>query len=117
VSQGQEGIEALLQRGMPVTAVITDNDSTAVGVLKGCELAGLNVPDDLSLVGFDNVELSEHSNPPLTTINIYKRRMGIMAARRLHELIGGKDADVPLRITLGTELIVRRSVKGLHDKP
>jgi DNA-binding LacI/PurR family transcriptional regulator len=114
VEQGQEGLRALLDRGMPVTAVITDNDSTAVGVLKACEVAGIRVPDDLSLVGFDNVELSEHITPPLTTINIHQRQMGAMAARRLHELIEGRDADVPLRITLGTELIIRRSVKQLQ---
>ncbi len=114
VEQGQEGLHALLDRGMPVTAVITDNDSTAVGVLRACEAAGIRVPDDLSLVGFDNVELSEHVTPPLTTVNIHQRQMGAMAARRLHELMEGRDADVPLRITLGTELIIRRSVKHLQ---
>jgi len=114
VDQGREGMEALLERGMPVTAIITDNDSTALGVLQACDSAGIKVPEDLSLVGFDNVELSEYVNPPLTTVHIHKHRMGAMAARRLHELLVNKDADVPLRITLGTELIIRKSVKQLQ---
>ena len=100
-SKGKEGIEALLERGLPVTAVITDNDNTALGVLHGCGAAGIRVPEDLSLVGFDNVELSEHVNPPLTTVHIHKHHMGKIAARRLHELIQGEDAHVPLRIGLG----------------
>jgi len=113
VEQGRQGLHVLLERGLPVTAVITDNDSTALGVLKECEAAGIKVPNDLSLVGFDNVELSEHVTPPLTTVNIHQRRMGALAARRLHGLIEGQDSDVPLRITLGTELIIRKSVKKL----
>lgn len=68
------------------------------------------MPDDLSLVGFDNVELSEFVNPPLTTVHIPKQRMGAIAARRLHELMEGQDADVAMRIILGTELIIRQSV-------
>jgi DNA-binding LacI/PurR family transcriptional regulator len=110
VDQGREGMEALLARGLPVTAVITDNDSTAFGVLQACAQAGVKVPDDLSLVGFDNVELSEFVNPPLTTVHIPKQRMGAIAARRLHELMEGQDADVAMRIILGTELIIRQSV-------
>ncbi|MDI9485098.1 MAG: LacI family DNA-binding transcriptional regulator [Bacillota bacterium] len=111
--KGREGMEALIERGLPVTALITDNDSTALGVLQACAAAGIKVPKDLSLVGFDNVKLSEYVNPPLTTVHIHKRRMGAMAARRLHELITGQDADVPLRITLGTELVIRDSVRPL----
>lgn len=111
VDQGRVGMEALLSRGMPVTAVITDNDSTAFGVLQACARAGVQVPRDLSLVGFDNVELSEFVSPPLTTVHIPKQRMGAIAARRLHELMEGQDADVAMRITLGTELIIRQSVQ------
>jgi|LSQX01.2.fsa_nt_gb DNA-binding LacI/PurR family transcriptional regulator len=111
VSKGREGIEALIARGLPVTAVITDNDNTALGVLQGCSAAGIRVPEELSLVGFDNVELSEHVNPPLTTIHIHKHHMGKIAARRLHELMRGEDVHVPLRIRLGTELVIRASVQ------
>jgi DNA-binding LacI/PurR family transcriptional regulator len=114
VDQGREGMEALLARGMPVTAVITDNDSTALGVLQACDQAGVKVPEDVSLVGFDNVEASAYVNPPLTTVHIPKQRMGAIAARRLHELMEGRDADITLRITLGTELIIRKSVQALQ---
>ena len=65
-------------------------------------------------MGFDNVELSEHVNPPLTTVHIHKHHMGKIAARRLHELIQGEDAHVPLRIRLGTELVIRASVQQLQ---
>ena len=74
----------------------------------------MKVPEDVSLVGFDNVEASAYVNPPLTTVHIPKQRMGAIAARRLHELMEGRDADITLRITLGTELIIRKSVQALQ---
>jgi len=114
ISKGREGIEALIERGLPVTAVLTDNDNTALGVMQGCAAAGIRVPDDLSVVGFDNVELSAHLSPPLTTVHIHKHHMGKIAARRLHELMRGEDAHVPLRIRLGTELVIRDSVRQLQ---
>ena len=68
------------------------------------------MPEELSLVGFDNVELSEHVNPPLNSIHIHKHHTGKIVARRLHELMRGEDVYVPLRIRLGTELVIRASV-------
>lgn len=115
IGKGREGIDALIARGLPVTAVVTDNDNTALGVLQGCAAAGIRVPEDLSLAGFDNIELSEHLTPPLTTVHIHKYHMGKIAARRLHELMQGEDTHVPLRIRLGTDLVIRESVQQLQS--
>ena len=54
---------------------VTDNDSTALGVLQACAHAGVRVQMTYPLVGFDNVELSQFVNPPLTTVHIPKQRM------------------------------------------
>lgn len=81
--QGLEGSEYFL--GLPVrpTAVICYNDMLAVGVLMGIQQAGLNVPEDISVTGFDNILYSNYTHPPLTTIDQPKRFLGAEAARMM----------------------------------
>lgn len=105
--KGYQAIRELVHKGLDVTAILTDNDHTAIGILRGCSELGISVPEQLSIVGFDNVAISEHTSPPLTSVHIHKREMGIQAAKRLHELMDHK--DIPIKITLGTELVVRHS--------
>lgn len=107
VSQGYQAIQAWHKQGLPITALLTDNDSTAIGVLRGCTEVGLAVPGDLSIVGFDDIALAEHVSPGITSVHIHKMAMGEWAAKRLHELM--EKEDVPVRITLSTELVVRGS--------
>jgi DNA-binding LacI/PurR family transcriptional regulator len=110
--KGYEGIKALAKDGLEITALITDNDNTAIGVLRGCAEQGIKVPEDLSIVGFDNTAMAEHVSPALTTVHIHKMEMGAFAARRLHEIMSGIN-PVPIVITLSTELIHRQSARSL----
>jgi DNA-binding LacI/PurR family transcriptional regulator len=68
------------------TAVMAVNDLTAVGVIKGLLKAGLRVPQDISVTGFDKTRLAEYSNPSITTVDIHRDMLGRMAADALHEL-------------------------------
>jgi DNA-binding LacI/PurR family transcriptional regulator len=88
------------------SAVIAVNDLTAVGVIKGLLKAGLRVPDDVSVTGFDNTRLAEYSNPSITTVDIHRDMLGKMAADALHELScssnpEGREYQIPAELILG----------------
>ncbi len=107
VSKGYEAIQDWYGSGLEMTALVTDNDSTAIGVLRGCTELGIRVPEDLSVVGFDNISLAEHVTPGITSVHIDKIKMGEWAAKRLHELM--EKEDVPVRVVISTELVLRGS--------
>ncbi|MET7751690.1 LacI family DNA-binding transcriptional regulator [Micromonospora sp. NPDC005367] len=89
------------------TAVFAGNDLSAISTVDVARGAGLSVPDDLSVMGFDNIPESALVNPPLTTIAQPLQRMGAEALRLLIDLIGGIERDSHVR--LPTELVVRAS--------
>lgn len=89
------------------TAVFAANDLSAIQVMAVARELGLSVPDDLSVIGFDNVPESALASPPLTTINQPLQEMGAEALRLLVDLIDGKERSTHLR--LPTELVVRAS--------
>ncbi len=68
------------------TAVMAINDLTAVGVIKGLMKAGIRIPRDISVTGFDDTRLAEYSNPSITTVDVHRDKLGQMAADALHEL-------------------------------
>lgn len=80
-----------------------------LGALQALQEAGLRVPDDVAVVGFDNVAQAGHTVPPLTTIDVPKRAMGDIAIRRLHDLISGRYSEIPVKNVLYTSLVVRSS--------
>lgn len=95
------------QPGRP-TAVFAMNDLMALQVLRAASNAGLTIPDDLSLVGFDDHEFVAHIDPPLTTIHQDPFEIGVVAAGCLYDLIQGvKPASTP--ILLPVRLVVRNS--------
>jgi DNA-binding LacI/PurR family transcriptional regulator len=98
----------LLARKQPFTALFAYNDISAIGSVCAFEEAGLRVPDDVSVVGFDDIQSSAYINPPLTTVRQPLQKMGEMAARTLLERIEGRMKDVP-EIAIDPELVVRRS--------
>lgn len=92
----------------PPTAVFAANDLSAIGTLRVADELGLRVPDDLSIVGFDNIPESALTEPPLTTVDQAIQGQGIAAARLLVELIERGTADTT-HIRLPTHVVVRRS--------
>jgi LacI family transcriptional regulator len=88
-------------------AVFTGNDDSAIGVLDALCEKGLRIPDDISVAGFDDLELSAFLTPPLTTVNAPSDRVGKTAAQHLFNLLAGQKVD-PVTL-LPTEIVVRRS--------
>lgn len=104
VADGQAMLPALVRAG--VTAVFCYNDTVAVGALLACRDLGIAVPGQLSIMGYDDVELAQYVTPPLSSIHQPKLRMGEQAMRMVLDLIEGRPVQDQ---TLATELRVRRS--------
>lgn len=100
----------LLQYRTPPTAIFALNDAMAIGVLEAAEKVGLTVPDDLSIIGFDDIPEASYIRPQLTTVRQPQREIGRTATRLLVDLIEQNEERPGLEtITLETELIIRKS--------
>lgn len=88
-------------------AVFTGNDESAIGIMNAISEKGLRIPDDISVVGFDNLELSAFLTPPLTTINAPTEGVGKTAAQYLFKLMANQEVD-PVTL-LSTQIVIRRS--------
>jgi DNA-binding LacI/PurR family transcriptional regulator len=105
---GQKAMAAILRLSRHPTAVVSSNDWTAIGALHAIHAAGLRVPSDISLVGFDDIPLVSYTNPSLTTVRMSAADVGSTAFDALFKLIGGErlEGDV---YQVPTRLIVRES--------
>ncbi|MFE7788261.1 LacI family DNA-binding transcriptional regulator [Streptomyces sp. NPDC057460] len=105
---GRQAVEQLIAEGAQFDSVFAHNDISAAGVLRALRAAGRSVPDDIAVVGFDDIPMAEHTEPPLTTVRQPTRQMGETAARLLLSHLGGTATpDGP--VVLPTELVVRLS--------
>jgi DNA-binding LacI/PurR family transcriptional regulator len=105
---GQHAMEGLLRLAKRPTAVVCSNDWTAIGALHAIDAAGLRVPDDLSLVGFDDIPLVSYTTPPLTSVRMSAGDVGATAFEALFRLIGGERLEGEV-YQVPTKLIVRAS--------
>jgi len=105
---GERHARELLARTDPPTAIFAGSDLQALGVIAAATDAGLTVPRDLSVVGYDDIALSRWLTPPLTTVHQPLRRMGEEAARIVLRLAEGETVDT-LRMDLASHLVVRGS--------
>ena len=99
---------ALLDLPHPPTAIFAANDEMALGIVEAARTRGLRVPDDLSVVGFDDTEVARVASPQLTTVAQPLRRMGAVALRTALRLGSGEHIDSH-HVELATELVVRGS--------
>jgi DNA-binding LacI/PurR family transcriptional regulator len=108
---GFQAVSALFARPCSErpTAVIGYNDLMALGALQAARAHGLHVPDDLSVVGFDGIEMAAHAHPPLTTIEQPRYRLGQLAMQLLREQIAGRPLPAHSYTLLESPLIVRES--------
>jgi DNA-binding LacI/PurR family transcriptional regulator len=106
-TEGRKAVRAFLDRSSPPTAIFSANDIVAVGALYECQRLGLRVPEDISIVGFDDLPLAQYVFPQLTSVRVPAADMGNQAVEMLLELIGGK--TVRSR-ALPTEIIARGTV-------
>ena len=106
LAEGGAALGALMARDPRPTAVLCGNDVLAAGALFAAEAMGLRVPDDLSIAGFDDIDLAAATRPRLTTIHVPHRRIGALAADALLALRRGEGAA---NRKLDVELVVRES--------
>jgi len=112
----RERVTELLARRDRPTAIVAQNDNTAYAVMQAVIDCGLRVPQDVSVVGFDDIASSADTHPPLTTVRQPFPEMGKAAARLLLEAIDGATGDAgPVRMS--TSLIVRESTARAAKKP
>lgn len=108
VEGGLRAGAALLDRPEPPTAIFTTNDLQAYGVYEAARRRGVRIPQDLSVIGFDDISFSAWCGPPLTTVRQPLTDMGAMAAQILVALAGGEQPK-HTRVELTTQLVVRES--------
>ncbi len=108
ISGGAAAAARLLDLPDPPTAIFAFNDSMAVGVIQAARQRGLRVPEDLSVVGFDDTLEAEVSHPPLTTVRQPLKELGSMAVSLLVRLLAGQWSE-PLHVELATRLVERGS--------
>jgi DNA-binding LacI/PurR family transcriptional regulator/signal transduction histidine kinase len=114
-ASGAAAIEAIFgERGLRPDAVVAINDDMALGALRALRARRLRVPGDVALVGFDDVDAAEFSNPPLTTVRQPLGAQGARAAEMVLAQLRGE--AVPERVTLHTDLVVRHSC-GCYGHP
>jgi len=114
-SDGYTGATALLDLPEPPTAIFASNDLMAMGAMDAIRSRSLQIPDDVSVVGFDNIQQSAMVHPSLTTVQQPLDQMGRVATQVLLGILKnpGKDAG---RIELPTELIIRSSTSASRDR-
>ena len=110
---GCSAAEILLERTKDVTAIFSANDSIAIGVMQCLNNKGIKVPDDISVIGFDDVQADLLLDPPLTTVRVPKIDMGTEAIQLLFGIINKENIKAK-KILVPVELIVRESTKNIN---
>lgn len=111
---GYAAMRRLLARNPDLTAVFCANDLLAIGALSALSEQGRRVPEDVSVMGFDDTELARHASPPLTTMQIHARDMARSATRKLFERINDRSLP-PVKIEYPIDLITRKSCKEVPE--
>ena len=107
VEAGYQVVPSLLSLDPVPTAIMAPNDQSAIGVLRGLHEAGVSVPDQMSVTGFDDILSSRYVTPTLTTAHVPVRELGELAVTTLLARIEGRDRGVEERMPV--EIVVRRS--------
>lgn len=106
---GMEAIESILSSGTPFDAVVAASDTIAIGVIRSLVAHGLSVPDDVSVIGYDDVSVASYCNPALSTIRQDVQKAGRQLVRKIIRSLDGEDINSSF---IPTDLIVRESCGG-----
>ena len=106
---GYKPMQALLEKTRDFTAIFCFNDIAAIGAIRALKDAGLTVPGDVSVVGFDDIQSAAYSTPSLTTVRQPLLEMGKRGAQVLLERIADRERPYPSEIVMAPELVVRES--------
>jgi LacI family transcriptional regulator len=106
---GYKPMQALLEKSHDFTAIFCFNDISAIGAIRALKDAGLSVPGDVSVVGFDDIQSAAYSTPSLTTVRQPLAEMGTRGAQVLLERIANREMEYPSEIVMAPRLVVRES--------
>lgn len=106
-------MKEMWERGVRPTAIIGGYDCIALGALRFLYNQGLRCPEDISVIGFEDNILAEYSNPPLTTVRVFKRKLGLEACKVLFNRIKKPNAK-NVRLIIEPELEIRESVRSIN---
>lgn len=113
LENGYMHVKRLLMLQNHPTAIFAGNDINAIHGYKAIQDHNLKIPDDLSMVGFDDIYVAKYASPSLTTIRVYTQELGSMGVRTLFKLIH-QEIDAPITAVIPTRLVERDSVKKLE---
>ncbi|WP_168122481.1 LacI family DNA-binding transcriptional regulator [Paenibacillus sp. HB172176] len=102
--------KAFEKKGSSPTAIFAASDTMAIAAMRAITERGLRIPEDIAIVGIDNIELSEFTSPPLTTIHVPKIEMGMYAVKLLLDYLDNQ-YSLPVRVTVPYRMIYRRSTE------
>jgi LacI family transcriptional regulator len=114
IMSGYELMKKALQKGNLPSAFFAANDRIAIGAIRALHEQGWKVPQDVAIVGFDDIEISAFVTPPLTTMKVYTEQMGKAAVHLLMDRLNGR--EIPMQVVLPTKLVVRESCGGKSEK-
>jgi len=117
VTEGRKACETLLNAGLKFTALVCMTDDMAYGAIEALKKRGVRVPDDVSVCGFNDLALSEHVNPPLTSVRISCEELGKAAHQVVRTRLSTTGIAHALRLMVGTNLIVRGSTGSVEQMP
>lgn len=112
IESGEAAYGRIMEAYPNLTALCAVNDSLAIGAIRAAKAAGQSVPDELSVIGFDDIDWARLNDPPLTTVNIAKRQLGKEAAKRLLALLADPDL-LPIEVVVSVNLVARASTRPL----
>jgi DNA-binding LacI/PurR family transcriptional regulator len=105
---GADAVRKLLTTGELPTAILCSNDLTAIGAIQTLTQSGLRIPDDVSVIGADDIPLAKLMSPPLTSVHIPRQELGRLAFSIIQEMLNHEDAK-GVEVSVDTHLIVRSS--------
>ncbi|MCX7956654.1 MAG: GntR family transcriptional regulator [Endomicrobia bacterium] len=108
---GYEKAKCFLELKSKIDSIFVVNDLMALGVIKYFIENGIKIPEDVNIIGFDNIPQSSQLTPALTTMNIERRQMGYIAASKIIEFIENLSTYLPIKITLPSKLVVRDTTR------
>ena len=114
LEKGYEHVKSLLMLDSRPTAIFAANDINAIHGYKAIQEQNLKIPDDVSIIGFDDIDLAKYSSPALTTVRVYKEEMGSIAIRTLFQLIN-HEMKTAITTIVPTKLIERESVRNVWN--
>lgn len=112
MKSGYEAAQQILATGQPFTGLIAGTDGMAQGAMRALHEAGLRIPDDVSIVGFDNSELSLYTEPPLTTVEFKFIKQDELSVKYLLELLADPEMELHQRVLM-PNLLIRESTRKI----